>query len=80
VEQGGKDQLREVQHKDQILVINEFDFPFPKFDIMPKEGAIILKLQGFSVVSIIGLNPDLAKVGNLALLVTHVGMYTRVQI
>jgi hypothetical protein len=32
------------------------------------------------VVSIIGLNLDLAKVGDLALLVTHTIMYTNVQI
>ncbi len=72
--------MKEAQHKDGILAINEFDFPFPKFDILPKEGTIILRLQGFSVVSIIGLNLDLTKVGDLALIVTHIGMYTRVQI
>jgi hypothetical protein len=47
---------------------------------LPREEIIILRLQGFNAVSIIGLNPDLAKVGDLALLVTHTIMYTRVQI
>jgi hypothetical protein len=70
--------LKKAQHTYEILAINEFDFPFPKFDIPLKEGVIILKLQGFSVVNIIGLNPNLAKIGNLALLVIHIGMYTRV--
>jgi hypothetical protein len=32
------------------------------------------------VVSIIGLNPDLARVGDLALFVNHIRMYTRVQV
>jgi len=64
----------------QILTINEFDFPFPRYDLLPREGVIILKLQGFGVVSIIGLNPNLIKVGDLVLLVTHIGMYMRVQV
>lgn len=38
-----------------------------------------MRLQGFDVVNIIGLNPDLARVGDLALLVTHNRMYTKVE-
>ncbi len=49
-------QLQNVQHKDKILAIGESDSPFPKYDLLPKEGVIILRLQRFSVVSIIGLN------------------------
>ncbi len=52
--------LEEAQHRDEILVVREFDFPFPRFNILPKHGADILQLQGFVVVSIIGLNSDLA--------------------
>jgi hypothetical protein len=58
--QGKGYQLQNVQHKDKILATNEFDYSFPKYHILLKEGTIILKLQGFSVVSIIGLNLDLA--------------------
>ncbi len=60
--------------------VSEFDFPFPRFDISLKHGAIILHLQGFDVVSIIGLNPDLAQVGDLVIQVTHTSMYTTTQI
>jgi hypothetical protein len=60
--------------------LSEFDFPFPRFDLLLKEKTVILKLQGFRVVNIIGLNLDLARVGDLALLVTHTRMYMRVQI
>jgi hypothetical protein len=55
-------------------------FHFPRYDLLLKEGTIILKLQGFGVVSIIGLNPDLIRVSDLALLIIHIGMYTKVQI
>jgi hypothetical protein len=60
--------------------VNEFDAPFLMFEILLKEIAIILCLQGFGAVSIIGLNAHLAKIGNLVIQVFHIGMYTRIQI
>ncbi len=71
--------LGEVQHMKEILVVSEFDFPFPRFDILLKIGVVILQLQGFDVVNIIGLNPNLAQVRDLVMQVTHTRMYTRVQ-
>jgi hypothetical protein len=73
-------QLREAQCRDEILAISEFDFPFPRFDLLPRERVVIFKLQGFRVVNIVGFNSDLTRVGEFALLVTHTKMYTRVQI
>jgi hypothetical protein len=64
-------QLWNAQHRDEILAINEFYHPFPKYDLLPRKGVVVLRLQGFDVVSIIGFNPDLTKVEDLALLVTH---------
>jgi hypothetical protein len=72
--------LEATQHIKEILVINEFDFPFPKFDILPRYGAIILQLQGFGVINIIKLNLDFARVKDLAIQITHTGMCTRIQI
>jgi hypothetical protein len=62
------------------LVVSEFDFPFPRFNILLKNRVIILRLQGFDVVNIIGLNPYLTQVGDLVMEVTHTRMYTRVQV
>jgi hypothetical protein len=72
--------LKHVQHRDKILAINEFAFPFPHFDILPKEGVVNLRLQGFEVVNIIGLNLNLTRTRDLALLVIHTGMCTTVQV
>lgn len=72
--------LEEAQHIKEILVISEFDFPFPKFDILPRYGVVILQLQGFGVVNIIGLNLDLAWVGDLAIQIVRTKMYTRIEI
>jgi hypothetical protein len=62
------------------LFVSEFNFPFPRFDILLKNGVIILRLQGFDGVNIIGLNTYLAKVGDLVMQVIHTRMYTRVQV
>jgi hypothetical protein len=80
MDQRKRNQLRHAQHRDEILAISEFAFPFPRFDILLKEGAIILRLQGFKVVNIIGLNLDLARTRDLALLVIHTGTYIKVQV
>jgi hypothetical protein len=39
---GGATILGEAQHRDEILARSEFDYPFPRFDILPKEGVVIL--------------------------------------
>jgi hypothetical protein len=72
--------LEEAQHKDEILVVREFDFLVPRFNILPKHGVDILQLQGFGVVSIIRLNSYLAQIGDLVIQVTHTSMYTKIQI
>ncbi len=72
--------MEKTQHKDEILVVSEFDFPFHRFDILLKHGVDILQLQGFGVVNIIGLNMGLVQIGDLVIQVTHTSMYTRIQI
>jgi hypothetical protein len=39
-----REDLEEAQHRDEVLVISEFDFPFSRFNILSKMGAIILQL------------------------------------
>jgi uncharacterized RDD family membrane protein YckC len=80
MDQKKNDYLGEAQHKNEILAVNEFDFPFPRFDILPREGVVILHIQRFGVVSIVGLNPNFARIGDLATQVTHTRMYTRIQV
>jgi hypothetical protein len=74
--------LKETQckDKDKILKVSEFDAPFLRFEFLPKERTVILCLQGFGVVSIIGLNTNLARIGDLVIQVSHTRMYTRIQI
>lgn len=46
-----REDLEEAQHKDEVLDISGFDFPFSRFDILPIMGTIILQLQGFFVLT-----------------------------
>jgi hypothetical protein len=62
------------------LVINEFDFSFPKFDIIPRKRTIIMWLEGFDVVNIIKLNLNKTWVRDLAIHVSHARMYTRLHV
>ncbi len=43
----------------------EFDFPFPTIDILPRVGVVILHLERFKVVYIVGVDPERAQIGNL---------------
>jgi hypothetical protein len=72
--------LGEAQCREKILTIHEFDFPFPKIGIIPRERIIILWLQGFKVINIVGLNLDKTWIMDLAIHVFHIGMYIRVQV
>jgi hypothetical protein len=49
MDQDKRHQLREVQLREEILANNEFDFPFLRFDTLPRERIVI-----FWVVNIIG--------------------------
>jgi hypothetical protein len=71
MDQRRNDYLGKAQHRDEILAVIEFVSPFPRFDILSKEGVVILCLQGFGVVHIVGLNPNFARIEDLAIQVTH---------
>jgi hypothetical protein len=60
--------------------MNEFDFPFPRFYILPKDGATILRLQGFGVVHIMGLDLNQAQVGDLAIHVSHFSFHSKIHV
>jgi hypothetical protein len=46
----------------------------------PQRGAIILHFLGFGVVSIVGIDLDQARVGDIAVEVVHSGFYTRAKV
>jgi hypothetical protein len=50
MDQSRRKDLEEAQHKDEIQVISEYNFPFPRFEIILRVGVVIKRLQGFGVV------------------------------
>jgi hypothetical protein len=46
----------------------------------PQRGAVILRFLGFGIVRIVGINPDQARVGDIAVEVSHSGFYTNVRV
>jgi hypothetical protein len=63
--------------REQQLV-NRFDFYTVQNG--PQRGAVIMCFLGFGVVRIVGIDPDEARVGDIAVEVAHSGFYTRVQV
>jgi hypothetical protein len=50
--------LKEAHHRNEIQAISKFNFPFPRFDIIPKVGIVIKLLQGFGMLHAVGLDPN----------------------
>jgi hypothetical protein len=46
----------------------------------PQRGVVILRFLGFGVVRLVGINPDQARVGDIAVEVVHSGFYTSARV
>ncbi len=55
-------------------------FNYPRRLNGPKIGAVILCLLGFGVVTFVGIDPDEAQVGDVAVKIVHNSFYTRDQV
>jgi len=76
----GEEVLAEIltQETDELQLVSRFDF----FTVQnePQRGAVILCFLGFGVVRLVGIDPDEARVGDIAVEVVHSGFYTRAQV
>jgi hypothetical protein len=63
--------------REQRIVIR---FDYLKGQDGPQRGAVILRFLGFGVVTLIGIDPDEARVGDVAVEVAHSGFYTRAEV
>ncbi len=52
-------------------------FDFNTIQDGPRRGSVVLRFVGFGVVKLVGINPGEAKIGDIAVEVTHSGFYTR---
>jgi hypothetical protein len=63
--------------REQQLV-SRFDFITVQNE--PQRAVVILRFLGFGVVRLVGIDPDEARVGDIAVEVDHSGFYTRAQV
>jgi hypothetical protein len=56
-------------------LVNRFDFLTGQNG--PQRGAVVLRFLGFGVVTIMGIDPEQAQVGDIAVEVAHSGFYSR---
>jgi hypothetical protein len=66
------------QENRELNLIHRFNF----WTIQngPQRGAVILRFLGFGVVSLVGIDLDQARVGDIAVEVTHSGFYTSARV
>jgi hypothetical protein len=59
-------------------IINRFDY----YTIQggPHRGAVILRFLGFGVVTFIGIDPEVARIGDIAVEMAHSGFHTHVEV
>jgi hypothetical protein len=71
--------VRTVTHENRELnLVGRFDFFFVQNG--PQRGAVILHFLGFGVVRLVGIDPDAARVGDIAIEIAHSGFYTRARV
>jgi hypothetical protein len=72
----GVEELTHEVHEQQI--VNRFDYMTTQGG--PQRGAVVLRLLGFGVVTLVGIDPEEARVGDIAVEVAHNGFYTRAKV
>jgi hypothetical protein len=66
------------QDTHELQLVSRFDFFISQNG--PQRGAVILRFLGFGVVRLVGIDPDEARVGDIAVEVAHSGFYIRAQV
>ncbi|CAM6003254.1 unnamed protein product [Sphagnum balticum] len=66
------------QDNRELNIVRRFDF----FTIQngPQKGSVVLRFLGFGVVKLVGIDPNEARVGDIAVEVAHSGFYTRARV
>ncbi len=66
------------QENRELNLIHRFNF----WTIQngPQRGAVILRFMGFGVVRLVGIDPNQARVGDIAVEVTHSGFCTSARV
>jgi hypothetical protein len=59
-------------------IVNRFDYYTTQGG--PQRGDVVLCFLGFGVVTLIGIDPEVTRVGNIAVEIAHSGFHTRAEV
>jgi hypothetical protein len=59
-------------------IVNRFDFSTVQTG--PQRRVVVMRFLGFGVVTLVGIDPDEARVGDVAVEVAHNGFFTRAEV
>jgi hypothetical protein len=68
-----------VQETREQRIVRRFDFDTTR-GVLPPRGAVVLRSLGFGVITIVGIDPDQARIGDIAIEIAHSGFYTRAEV
>jgi hypothetical protein len=68
--------LTRVTREERILL----SFDFYTSQGAPPRGAVVLHFQGFGVVTIVGIDLEVAHIGDIAVEIAHSGFHTRAEV
>jgi hypothetical protein len=68
-----------VQESCEQRIIRRFDFDTTR-GVLPLKGAVVLHSLGFGVITIVGIDPDQARIGDVAIEIAQSGFYTRTEV
>jgi hypothetical protein len=71
-----EEQLTQDVHEQRI--INKFDYLTIQGG--PQRGTVLLRFLGFGVTTLVGIDPEEARIGNVTVEIAHSGFHTRVEV
>jgi hypothetical protein len=59
-------------------IVNRFDYYTTQGG--PQRGAVVLRFLGFGAITLVGIDPEEARIGDGAVEITHSGFHTRAKV
>jgi hypothetical protein len=67
-----------IQEIREQRIVNRFDFSTVQTG--PQRRVVVMRFLGFGVVTLVGIDPDEARVGDVVVEVAHNGFFTRAEV
>jgi hypothetical protein len=74
-EVGGEKLTQDIREQ---RIVNRFDYLTTQGG--PQRGAVVLRFLGFGVITLVGIDPEEAQVGDVAVEIAHSGFHTRAKV